>query len=238
MPNDSMAANAAATRFAHLGAGMYGMLPLAWAPHMHGERMIKVFWALCAHVGSDSSCYPSRAQIARLTGIDERHVQRTLRELEKIGALETRLRRGHSSVYRLMPPPQSKVGADSASPQKEVGADSASQEGADSASPPRADSAPHNRPRNRVFNRPSRARARAGDDGQEKTNDDESRTTAFNAEENDRKTTLRQPTDGEARVLAVCWQWQRGVSMPMPADLVELYRAMRPVYDLPQRPGA
>jgi hypothetical protein len=101
-----------------------------------------------------------------------------------------------------------------------------------------SDSDTHNRPRNRVFNKTSRARARARDDGQEKTNDDESRTTAFDAEENERNATLRQPTDGEARVLAVCYQWQRGVSVPMPTDLVELYRTMRPVHDLPQRPGA
>jgi hypothetical protein len=48
---------------------------------------------------------------------------------------------------------------------------------------------------------------------------------------------LREATHGEARVLAICYEWAQGISTPMPADLVELYRTMRPAYDLPSRPG-
>ncbi|MGB8520810.1 MAG: hypothetical protein WCD38_11675 [Candidatus Tumulicola sp.] len=48
---------------------------------------------------------------------------------------------------------------------------------------------------------------------------------------------LREATDGEERVLTVCWRWKQGVSVPMPAELLELYRTMRPVHDLPRRPG-
>jgi hypothetical protein len=48
---------------------------------------------------------------------------------------------------------------------------------------------------------------------------------------------LREPTPGEARVLSICCQWAQGVSIPMPADIVELYRTMRPLHNLPTRPG-
>ena len=48
---------------------------------------------------------------------------------------------------------------------------------------------------------------------------------------------LREATEDEARVLHVCYAWSQGVSRPLPADLVHLYRMMRPVHDLPKRPG-
>jgi hypothetical protein len=100
----------------------------------------------------------------------------------------------------------------------------------------------------------SRVRVRAAapnDDGQEKTNDDEGRTASLATEKVESMASehddgavqtqavrvLREATLDEDRVLAICWQWQCGVSMPMPADLVELYRAMRPAHDLPKRPG-
>jgi len=227
---------ASATRFSHLGEGVYGMLPIAWASLMHGERTIKVFWALCAHANTNGTSFPSVKTIARLCGIHDSHVPPALRKLEAIGAIQTVRIAGRSSHYRVMPPPIYEVVSNSDTTQLKVVSESDRGVVSESDRGVVSDSDTHNRPRNRVFNKTSRARAR--DDGQEKTNDDESRRTAFDAEENERKTTLRQPTDGEARVLAVCYQWQRGVSMPMPADLVELYRTMRPVHDLPQRPGA
>lgn len=54
-----------------------------------------------------------------------------------------------------------------------------------------------------------------------------------------KKTTpvLRAPNPGEEEVLAICYDWERGIPTPMPSPLVELYRAMRPVHNLPARPG-
>jgi hypothetical protein len=47
---------------------------------------------------------------------------------------------------------------------------------------------------------------------------------------------LREPTDGEARVLEICYQWQCGVSIPMPLDLKPLLDTMRLTIELPRRP--
>jgi hypothetical protein len=53
----------------------------------------------------------------------------------------------------------------------------------------------------------------------------------------DAKPRLKEPTDGECRVLEVCYQWERGISIPMPADLKPLLDTMRLTMDLPRRPG-
>jgi hypothetical protein len=53
----------------------------------------------------------------------------------------------------------------------------------------------------------------------------------------DAKPRLKEPTDGERRVLEVCYQWERGISIPMPADLKPLLDTMRLTMDLPRRPG-
>jgi Helix-turn-helix domain len=222
---------ASSTRFARFH--------LEWIPLLPTPTAQTVFLVLLAHANPQGECWPKQTTIASLTGVLPRRVREALRDLEKCGALETIHKKGGRSKYKVsfLPPngvrPELGLSMNrtEAGIRPEVRPDLGPCHGPDLGRT-------RNRPGNIDMNKTSRARARARDDGQEKTNDDESRTTAFDAEENERKTTLRQPTDGEARVLAVCWQWQRGVSMPMPADLVELYRAMRPVHDLPQRPGA
>jgi hypothetical protein len=114
------------------------------------------------------------------------------------------------------------------SPSDEVGAKLAPSEGAVLAPSPGAESAPYNRPGNISINKTSRARVRAearDDDGQEKTNDEKPTNVSPIRR-------LREPNDLEREVLETCLEWERGVSVPLAAHLVELYRTMRPVYDL------
>jgi helix-turn-helix protein len=175
------------SRFAHLGEGQYGMLPLAWAPKMRklGLRAVLVYWILCGHADSKGRCYPSIKTIARETGLPDRHVSSALRDLEKLGALQTISKQGHSSTYCLTsPPPTCEVVTDSVRGEVmtvsviraiytddrygQGGGDQYGQGGGDQyGQGVVTNTVTHNRPRNRVFNRTS--------DDKEKTND-ESRT--------------------------------------------------------------
>ena len=249
MPNDSTAARPAATRMHHLsGCEKFAIFPMEWMPHIKTSRELRVFLTLIAHVDRQGCCFPSLEIIARMTDVDERDVRRTLRMLEKIGAIQTERGQGHcASRYRVMLPPANgapshtkRVAAERGVehpplPHQQQGGKTPPSEEVKTPPSDRAESPPLSNHVTVHRTSSSRARARAKASKQAKTDEQE------NVRTNDGSPTaslLREPTDDEARVLAVCYQWQRGISRPMPADLVELYRTMRPVHDLPRRPGA
>jgi hypothetical protein len=106
MPNDSTAARSAATRMHHLsGCEKFAIFPMAWYPLMPSPTALGVFLALCAHVGRDGWCFPSRKTIARLACVHPSRVSEALRALEAIGAIQTEHVSGGSSRYRIMPIP-------------------------------------------------------------------------------------------------------------------------------------
>jgi hypothetical protein len=180
------------SRFAHLGDGQYGMLARAWAPYMHGERTIKVFWILCSHVRPDSTCWPSRATIAEECGIHPSHVAPALRSLEALGAISTVPGVGRRvSRFRLLPPPYREV-SDSDTSQAESGtrdvsdSDTSDVSSSDTSPVSKTDASnisesdtrnrPRNIPSNISINRPDDAHKKNETTAVEKRNDDRLRS--------------------------------------------------------------
>jgi hypothetical protein len=77
-------------------------------------RALKVYLALAAHASKERTAYPRIDTIAKMTGIDRRHVQTALRELERTGFVATFDRRvpnggSRSWLFRLQSPPEDLV---------------------------------------------------------------------------------------------------------------------------------
>lgn len=139
------------TRFAHLGDSRYGMLPVAWMPHLKGDQMIKVFWALCAHANADGTCFPSRKAIAEMCGIHPNNIPAILRKLEAIKAISTVTGSGRRPSFFHILPPTTKVGV----------VDSASSEVVEDTTPEVVKSTTRNRPRtDHVTNQKNKTHAR------------------------------------------------------------------------------
>jgi hypothetical protein len=135
----------------YLGGSQYAVFPIEWIPLLPNPTALTVFLVLLAHANPAGRCFPKLSTVAKLACIDRRHVRRAIRELESIGAIETTVRGGHPSTYRILPP---KIGgAESALSHVKGGAESALPNGAKLALPPGAESAlPRNSPRNSPYN--------------------------------------------------------------------------------------
>jgi hypothetical protein len=100
----------ASARFRHLdGSKKFAIFPMEWYPLMPSPTALGVFLALCAHIGRDGLCFPSRKTIARFACVHPNRVTEALRALEKLGAIQTESVSGGSSRYRIMPIPLPEV---------------------------------------------------------------------------------------------------------------------------------
>ena len=69
----------------------------SWVP-------LVVFLAILEHDKQGRhKVFPGEDRIKRMTKLAPRTIRRGLRHLEKIGIIRTRIRKGHSSVYRINP---------------------------------------------------------------------------------------------------------------------------------------
>ncbi len=240
MSSPSAVNSSTSPRSAHLtGSSKFAIFPMEWMPHIKTFRDLRVFLAILAHVGHDGWCWPSIATISRFSNLENRHVIRSIRALESLGAVHTEHRKNKPSRYHVIPCPH-KVVAESAmadlthTPHKVV-ADLTPTPGRFDAEP-LAESATQS---NHVNIHKVTSRVRANDDGIEKTTDevDDASSTAI-----DRRALIarigRDTTHDENQILQVCDDWARGISKPLPKHLVPVLHALRNEYpDLPYRPG-
>ena len=243
-------------RMRHLsGSQKFAIFPMEWYPIIPTPTALGVFLALLSHAGNDGWCFPSLETLAGLACVKPRHVRTALRVLETIGAIQTVHASGRSSRYRVMPPPlQMECGQISSSPSNK--GRTTLDRTPDSFCPPTPDNFGQE-PRtdsvllsNHVTNHMNKTTATT-----EKKNDDYDDANDLAAKyaaqkyENDQADALLDAyaaqndrlgliaTSPEARMLAVCAQWAVGDDVPMPAECVELYRALRHVRRLPARPS-
>ena len=77
-------------------------MALAWKADIPSGRKL-VLVALCDHANGQGECYPSVEAIARKCSMGQRTVQQHIGELESVGILMRRFRKGRSTLYRLEP---------------------------------------------------------------------------------------------------------------------------------------
>lgn len=92
-----------------MSSPQHAWMPLsAFTDRRLGARDLRILGTLYAHAGVDRTCWPSVATLSKLTGIDRRDTQRTLRRLEGLNWLVIEAGGGRSatSLYRLWQEPQ------------------------------------------------------------------------------------------------------------------------------------
>ena len=62
---------------------------------------IRVFAALSAYADKEGRCWPATPTLADRTGMSERHIRTSLRNLETFDYVETKKRPGQSNIYRI-----------------------------------------------------------------------------------------------------------------------------------------
>lgn len=84
------------------GSGDFGILPVAAIFDLRLRHAdIRILAALSAYADKSGRCWPSVATLAQRTGLCERHVRTSLRNLERSAYLLTEKRPGQSSMYRI-----------------------------------------------------------------------------------------------------------------------------------------
>jgi DNA-binding transcriptional ArsR family regulator len=77
-------------------------MALAWKTDIPAGRKL-VLLSLCDHADSQGECYPSVEAIAHKCSMGQRTVQQHIGDLERVGMLVRRFRKGRSTLYRLQP---------------------------------------------------------------------------------------------------------------------------------------
>lgn len=238
----------------HVGEERWAAFPIGWLPYFQGNaRLYAVYIALASYVSNDGRCYPSLRAIEELTGIDRANVQRTLVKLEKLGAIERTTKQGHSSSYLLLKPPtyggsnKTFMPVAKTANAKTAIADSAFADSAAQLLPNRqrtvADLAAHNRPgtEDDLTGRPSGtepSRTHTSAHAPAYANGTTTHASSHSASANTARRDFNDLTPNEQAVILHCSTfWADGISKPLPPELVETYRMLAPVYDLPKRPG-
>lgn len=88
----------------------FAIVPLTWLSSdlSLNPTDLRVAIVLSCHADQISGkCFPNLNTIAKLTGVNKRHVREALRRLEKGGIVQTEHRHRHSSVYTLSATPAS-----------------------------------------------------------------------------------------------------------------------------------
>ena len=98
-------------------------------------RQFRVYAALSWYKGGNATCWPRLATLAKITKMDERHVRRTLSELEEMGLLSRAAREGQSTIYTMFEP-VSEVGGTGAFEPDDGGGDELAPRGEGRISPP------------------------------------------------------------------------------------------------------
>ncbi len=82
-----------------------GNLAIVPAAAVFDQRLsnadIRVFNALSAYANKEGWCWPATPTLADRTGMSERHIRTSLRNLETFDYVETKKRPGQSNIYRI-----------------------------------------------------------------------------------------------------------------------------------------
>lgn len=97
-------------RMWHLGSSKYAVVAVDWLAKMQPQD-VPVYVMLCSHADRDTGeCWPRIDSLAAATGKSRDSVERSLRRLEAIQAIKSKLRtaknRRTTSLYTVLPPPE------------------------------------------------------------------------------------------------------------------------------------
>ena len=83
------------------------LMTLAWdlADISHTQKLVLL--ALCDSANDHGMCYPSVATLQKKCNLSDRGVQKCLADLQKMGVLAKKMRKGHSTVYVVSPSKES-----------------------------------------------------------------------------------------------------------------------------------
>lgn len=89
-------------RLYHLvGCDHFAAFPMYWLGVVKTPGSLRVLLSLFSHASAKGQCFPSVARIAKEAFMTERSVQRSLRELEELGIIQTQQNSGRVSHYQL-----------------------------------------------------------------------------------------------------------------------------------------